>query len=39
VHGLVKVELVVAVLRDELWAYPWLIGFVVALSGGRSMNS
>ena len=25
VHGLVKVVLVVAVLRDQLWAYPWLI--------------
>jgi uncharacterized membrane protein len=25
VHGLVKVVLVVAVLRDKLWAYPWLV--------------
>ena len=25
VHGLVKVVLVVALLRDKLWAYPWLI--------------
>jgi uncharacterized membrane protein len=25
VHGLVKVVLVAAVLRDKLWAYPWLI--------------
>jgi uncharacterized membrane protein len=26
VHGLVKVVLVAALLRDKLWAYPWLIG-------------
>ena len=32
-HGLVKVILVVAVLRDKLWAYPWLIGFLVAFIG------
>ncbi|GAA3578108.1 DUF2127 domain-containing protein [Microlunatus spumicola] len=25
VHGLVKVVLVLALLRDKLWAYPWLI--------------
>ena len=25
VHGLVKVVLVVALLRNQLWAYPWLI--------------
>lgn len=24
-HGLVKVVLVVAILRDKLWAYPWMI--------------
>lgn len=29
IHGVVKVFLVVAVLRDRLWAYPWLIGFLV----------
>lgn len=29
VHGVVKVLLVAAVLRDHLWAYPWLIGFLV----------
>lgn len=29
VHGIVKVFLVVAVLRDKLWAYPWLIGFLI----------
>src|SRR5579875_753736 len=33
VHGAVKVILVVAVLRDKLWAYPWLIGFLVAFIG------
>lgn len=29
VHGIVKVILVGAVLRDKLWAYPWLIGALV----------
>jgi uncharacterized membrane protein len=33
VHGVVKVLLVAAVLRDHLWAYPWLIGFLVAFIG------
>ncbi len=28
-HGVVKVVLVVAVLRDYLWAYPWMIGFLL----------
>jgi uncharacterized membrane protein len=28
-HGVVKVVLVAAVLRDRLWAYPWMIGFLV----------
>ncbi len=28
-HGLVKVVLVWAVLRDNLWAYPWMIGFLL----------
>lgn len=32
-HGAVKVVLVVAVLRDRLWAYPWLIGFLVLFIG------
>jgi uncharacterized membrane protein len=27
-HGLVKVVLVWAVLRDRLWAYPWMIAFL-----------
>ena len=26
IHGAVKVVLVVALLRDKLWAYPWMIG-------------
>lgn len=33
VHGLVKVLLVIAVLRDRLWAYPWLIAFLVIFIG------
>lgn len=28
-HGLIKVVLVWAVLRDRLWAYPWMIGFLL----------
>ncbi|MFF2028747.1 DUF2127 domain-containing protein [Arthrobacter sp. NPDC058192] len=28
-HGLVKVVLVWAVLQDKLWAYPWMIGFLL----------
>jgi uncharacterized membrane protein len=36
VHGVVKVLLVAAVLRDHLWAYPWLIGFLVAFIGYQS---
>ncbi len=33
VHGLVKVVLVWAVLRDRLWAYPWMIGFLALFIG------
>lgn len=33
VDGLVKVVLVVAVLRNKLWAYPVLIAFLVAFIG------
>jgi uncharacterized membrane protein len=29
-HGAVKVVLVWAVLRDKLWAYPWMIAFLMA---------
>jgi uncharacterized membrane protein len=28
-HGLVKIVLVWAVLSDKLWAYPWMIGFLL----------
>ncbi len=28
-HGGAKVVLVIALLRDKLWAYPWLIGLLV----------
>ena len=27
-HGLIKLVLVWAILRDHLWAYPWLIAFL-----------
>lgn len=30
VHGAIKVVLVWAVLRDRLWAYPWMIAFLLA---------
>jgi uncharacterized membrane protein len=29
VHGVVKVVLVAAVLRNRVWAYPWMIAFLV----------
>ena len=29
VHGIVKVVLVVALLLNRLWAYPWLIGVLI----------
>ncbi|HXD27143.1 MAG TPA: DUF2127 domain-containing protein [Arthrobacter sp.] len=29
-HGLVKVVLVVALLRDKRWAYPWMIAVLLA---------
>lgn len=32
-HGIVKVVLVLAVLRDKLWAYPWMIGFLLVFIG------
>jgi uncharacterized membrane protein len=28
-HGVVKVVLVVALLRNRLWAYPWMIAFLL----------
>jgi uncharacterized membrane protein len=32
-HGAVKVVLVWAVLKDRLWAYPWMIGFLIVFIG------
>ncbi len=32
-HGIVKVALVLAVLQDRLWAYPWMIGFLLLFIG------
>jgi uncharacterized membrane protein len=32
-HGVVKVLLVAAVLKDKLWAYPWMIAFLLAFIG------
>ena len=32
-HGIVKVVLVLALLRNKLWAYPWTIAFLVAFIG------
>jgi uncharacterized membrane protein len=32
-HGIVKVVLVGALLRDKLWAYPWLIVVLVGFAG------
>ncbi|PZG02951.1 DUF2127 domain-containing protein [Micromonospora deserti] len=29
-HGIVKVVLVAALLRNKLWAYPWMIAFLIA---------
>jgi uncharacterized membrane protein len=29
-HGIVKVVLVLALLRNKIWAYPWMIAFLVA---------
>lgn len=28
-HGLVKIILVVAVLKNKLWAYPWMVAFLL----------
>lgn len=28
-HGIVKVVLVIALLMDKLWAYPWMIAFLL----------
>ena len=32
-HGLVKVVLVVALLRNKLWAYPWMIAVLLLFIG------
>ena len=32
-HGVVKVVLVWAVLKEQLWAYPWMIGFLAVFIG------
>lgn len=28
-HGAVKIVLVAALLRDQIWAYPWMISFLI----------
>ena len=33
VHGIVKIVLVAALLRNQAWAYPWMIGFLVIFIG------
>jgi len=35
-HGIVKVVLVWAVLLDKLWAYPWMIAFLLMFIGYQS---
>ncbi len=32
-HGVVKIVLVAAVLRQKLWAYPWMLAFLVSFIG------
>ncbi|HET7247173.1 MAG TPA: DUF2127 domain-containing protein [Streptosporangiaceae bacterium] len=32
-HGIAKIVLVALVLKDKLWAYPWLIGLLLAFMG------
>jgi uncharacterized membrane protein len=32
-HGLVKVVLVIALLGSKLWAYPWMIAFLIIFIG------
>ncbi len=29
IHGVVKIVLVAALLRNQIWAYPWMIAFLV----------
>jgi len=33
VHGIVKIVLVAALLRNQTWAYPWMIGFLLIFIG------
>jgi uncharacterized membrane protein len=33
VHGIVKIVLVFALLRNQMWAYPWMIGFLLIFIG------
>ena len=33
IHGLVKIVLVVALLLNKLWAYPWMIGVLLLFIG------
>jgi uncharacterized membrane protein len=35
-HGLVKIVLVWAVLKDKLWAYPWMIAFLLVFIAYQS---
>ena len=35
-HGVLKLVLVAAVLRDKMWAYPWMIAFLLAFIGYQS---
>jgi uncharacterized membrane protein len=33
IHGIIKIVLVVALLRNQAWAYPWMIGFLLVFIG------
>lgn len=35
-HGLVKIVLVWAVLKDQLWAYPWMVVFLLVFIAYQS---
>jgi uncharacterized membrane protein len=32
-HGLTKILLVIALLRNQMWAYPWMIAFLLIFIG------
>jgi len=32
-HGLIKIVLVAALLRNKVWAYPWMIAFLLIFIG------